>query len=193
LAINLLHFCDFNDLRVGAKSRKLGLDLFWLLMDDGRASDNESNGVGVNMSFFKGVKTKVERFSEVAGNLPDSERRKAEEAHLKPAPIEPYDGPQPRHKSELESRTALIVFRDKQQQELIGELFSIRESVKGETYITDISLLEYIANQVKLGFMYVTSNNQIHFVEGEIADHSNNQESENKKVNKRKRLKIPTR
>jgi len=57
--------------------------------------------------------------------------------------------------NELESRTALIVFTDKAQMDLIGELFSIRESCSGTSYITNIELLENIAREVRDGSMHV--------------------------------------
>lgn len=94
----------------------------------------------------------------------DVEKRDAEEQLLKPESIEPYTGELPKHSSELESRTALIVFRDKQQMDLIGKLFNIRESCAGKTYITNIELLETIARAVQNGTMYV-HNNAVHLTE----------------------------
>jgi hypothetical protein len=87
----------------------------------------------------------------------DVEKRDAEEQLLKPASIEPYTGELPKHSSELESRTALIVFRDKQQMDLIGKLFNIRESCAGKAYITNIELLETIAQEVADGDLYVSN------------------------------------
>ena len=94
----------------------------------------------------------------------DVEKRDAEEHLLKPASIEPYTGELPKHSSELESRTALIVFRDKQQMDLIGKLFNIRESCAGKGYITNIELLEHFAKEVISGNMYV-HNNAVHLTE----------------------------
>ena len=94
----------------------------------------------------------------------DVEKRDAEEQLLKPESIEPYTGELPKHSSELESRTALIVFRDKQQMDLIGKLFNIRESCAGKSYITNIELLETIARAVQKGAMYV-HNNAVHLTE----------------------------
>ena len=88
----------------------------------------------------------------------DVEKREAEEKLLKPENIEPYTGELPKHTSELEARTALIVFRDKQQMDLIGKLFNIRESCAGKGYITNIELLEYFAKEVQDGRMYVYNN-----------------------------------
>ena len=85
----------------------------------------------------------------------DVEKRDAEEKLLKPENIEPYTGELPKHTSELEARTALIVFRDKQQMDLIGKLFNIRESCAGKGYITNIELLEFFAKEVISGNMYV--------------------------------------
>ena len=85
----------------------------------------------------------------------ETSKRDAEEQLLKPESIEPYAGELPKHTSELESRTALIVFRDKQQMDLIGSLFNIRESCAGKTYITNIELLESIAQGVIDKDLYV--------------------------------------
>ncbi|RLG72158.1 MAG: hypothetical protein DRO23_10880 [Thermoprotei archaeon] len=102
------------------------------------------------MSFFdKQKKSKSKKFEKATEGMTKEEIREAELCLLKPEPIPPYDGEQPKHKSELSSRTALIVFKDKAQQDLIGEIFHIRTSINGTTYITDISLLENIAKMVK--------------------------------------------
>ena len=87
----------------------------------------------------------------------DVEKRDAEEKLLKPETIEPYTGELPKHTSELEARTALIVFRDKQQMDLIGTIFNIRESCAGKAYITNIELLESIAQEVADGDLYISN------------------------------------
>jgi len=100
---------------------------------------------------------KVKRDEKFCSMQFDSEeaKRDAEEQLLKPENIESYSGELPKYSNELESRTALIVFRDKAQMELIGEIFSIRESCNGKTYITNIQLLEGLAKLVKDGIMRV--------------------------------------
>lgn len=103
------------------------------------------------MSIFDKKIDRVQKFEKVSEGKTEEEKRELEEALLKPEPLAIYDGPQPEHKSELESRTALIVFRNKHQMDLIGELFQIRTSIGKVSYITDISLLEGIAKMVKAG------------------------------------------
>lgn len=113
------------------------------------------------MSIFK--KTKIDRqkkFEEQVKGVSEKEKRDAESALLKPESIQPYTNELPKHKNELASRTVLIVFRDKRQMDLVGELFSIRESCNKEAYITNIQLLEYIAQQVKDG-KYIVDGEQI--------------------------------
>jgi hypothetical protein len=103
------------------------------------------------MSIFDKKIDRVQKFEKVSEGKTEEEKRDLEEILLKPEPLPIYDGPQPEHKSELESRTALIVFRNKHQMDLIGELFQIRTSIGKVSYITDISLLEGIAKMVKAG------------------------------------------
>jgi len=100
------------------------------------------------MSIFT-KKNKIQKFTKNIKNKSKKEIRKAEEALLKPEDIPQYDGPQTKHRSELASRTALIVFKNKEQQQLIGNLFNIKTSVNNVTYITDISLLHNIAVAVQ--------------------------------------------
>ncbi len=103
------------------------------------------------MGIFDKKRNRDKQFQKATEGKGKKEIRKAEEGLLKPEILTDYAGPTPKHKSELASRTALIVFRNKAQKDLIGEVFSIRTSVNGETYITDISLLEYLATMVKDG------------------------------------------
>lgn len=103
------------------------------------------------MGFFDKPKNKLKNFEKVTEGMTKEEIRSAEEHLLKPAPISKYSGEKPTGRSELSKRTALIVFKDKEQQDLISELFSIKESINNEIYITDISLLEAIAKGVKEG------------------------------------------
>ncbi len=110
------------------------------------------------MSIFDKQQNKVKKFAKVTKGKKKKDIRKAEEALLKPEHLETYDGEEPKHRSELASRTALIVFKDKHQQELIGEIFAVRTSIQGATYITDISLLETIAQAVRDGDMRVVDN-----------------------------------
>jgi len=101
------------------------------------------------MSLFKSKKSKTDKFAETVKGKSKEEIRKAEERLLKPADLKAYDGEHPKHRNELDSRTALIVFKNKAQQELISEIFSVRTSSNGVTYITDISLLHNLAKMVK--------------------------------------------
>ncbi len=101
------------------------------------------------MSLFKNKKSKTDKFAETVKGKSKEEIRKAEERLLKPADLKAYDGEHPKHRNELDSRTALIVFKNKAQQELISEIFSVRTSSNGVTYITDISLLHNLAKMVK--------------------------------------------
>jgi len=118
------------------------------------------------MSFFdKHASSQVEQFEEVVKGKTKEEVRDAEMHLLKPGNIASYDDKVPKHRSELASRTALIVFTNKAQQELIGTLFQIRTSVNNETYITDISLLEAMARGVKKG-KYQIVDNEIQLVTG---------------------------
>lgn len=103
------------------------------------------------MSIFNKKRDKAKQFSEVTKGKSKKEKRKAEAQLLKPEPLPVYNGPTPKYKNELESRTCLIVFRNKAQQDLIGNLFSVRESVSGTIYITNIALLEDIATKVQSG------------------------------------------
>jgi len=110
------------------------------------------------MSFFDNRSDKAKNFSKVTKGKSKNEIRKAEEALLKPEPLEIYKGEKTKHRSELASRKAIIVFKDKKQQKLINELMSVRESVNGEVYITDISMLENLAKAVRNGEMRVIDN-----------------------------------
>lgn len=107
------------------------------------------------MSVFDNKRDKIKQFTKNTEGKAPSEVRDAEESLLKPEPVPKYTGELPKHVSELDSRTALIVFRNESQEELIGQLFSIRESVTHTKYITDISLLEGIARQVKEGTLII--------------------------------------
>jgi len=110
------------------------------------------------MGFFNRQGNKIQKFEKLTENVSAREKRDIEEHLLKPEDIPLYIGPMPKHKSDLSARTTLIVFRDKKQQELIGRLFSIRESCTGESYITDIQLLENIAKGVEDGTYGVRDN-----------------------------------
>jgi hypothetical protein len=88
--------------------------------------------------------------------IKDKEKRRTAEEHLlTPESIPEYTGKHPVHKSEVYSRAVTIVFDSKEQMEMVGELFSIRTSVKGLSYITDISLLVWLSKQVKKGKLTV--------------------------------------
>ncbi len=103
------------------------------------------------MSVFTTKKNKVENFAQVCKGKTKKEIRIAEEHLLMPENLPKHTGEAPKHRSELHSRTALIVFKNKYQKDLIGELLSIRTSVNNHTYITDISLLESLAMGVREG------------------------------------------
>lgn len=103
---------------------------------------------------------RVQKFENIEFSSKE-EKRDTEEKLLQPEAIEPYTGELPKYSNELESRTALIVFKDKAQMDLIGTLFSIRESCSGKSYITNIELLEHIARCVREGSMYV-HNEMVH-------------------------------
>lgn len=92
-------------------------------------------------------------FAKAVKGKGKDEVRVAEEALLQPKPLPKYDGVDVENRSELHSRTALIVFTDRKQQKLISSLLSVRTSVNGHTYITDISLLESLAQAVRDGDM----------------------------------------
>jgi len=98
-------------------------------------------------NIFSKAKNKVKKYEQLSENSTEDEKRSAEEQLLKPEILVPYPGRSPKFKSELESRTALIVFRDTHQMELIGKLFNIRESVGGISYITNIRMLYHLAQE----------------------------------------------
>lgn len=111
------------------------------------------------MSIFKkhSAGSRVKRAEKLKKGKTNEEAREIEQQLLRPAELPKYAGPTPKHRSEIESRTVLIVFKNKAQQDLIGGLFDIRTSkVTGESYITDISLLDTIARQVQAGELVVT-------------------------------------
>lgn len=110
------------------------------------------------MSIFNKRSNKVQQFNRVTKDATNEEKRLAEEALLKPENVEPYAGELPVFSNELESRTVLIVFRDKAQMDLVGNLFSIRHSCTGKSYITCIDLLEHLAVEVQEGRMEVKDN-----------------------------------
>lgn len=116
------------------------------------------------MSVFSKKRDRADKFQKATKGKSESEKREAEEALLQPEPLPEYQGELPVHKNDLDARTVLIVFRNKAQMDLVGEIFSIRTSVANKSYITDISLLEYISKQVKKGKMKVV-NGQIMPVE----------------------------
>lgn len=108
------------------------------------------------MSIFDKRANKQDRFAKAADGKSDEEKREIEETLFKPEELPQYAGELPEYKNALEARTVLIVFRDKAQMELIGEIFSIRKSkTSGDRYITDISMLEHIARRVKNGSLIV--------------------------------------
>ena len=117
------------------------------------------------MGLFDTKRDKVKQFEEVTKGRTKEDKRKAEGSLLKPERLPNYDGDKPKHKSELHSRTALIVFNSKEQQKLIGEIFHIKTSVQGVTYITDVSLLGAIAKGVRDG-KYQIVDNEIQLVTG---------------------------
>ena len=103
---------------------------------------------------------RVQKFENIEFSSKE-EKRDTEEKLLQPESIEPYTGELPKYSNELESRTALIDFKDIAQMDLVGTLFSIRESCSGKSYITNIELLEHIARCVREGSMYV-HNEMVH-------------------------------
>jgi hypothetical protein len=113
------------------------------------------------MSLFNNKKGKSEKFAKVIKGKSKKEVRKAEEKLLKPEELKAYDGEKPKYQNELASRTALIVFKNKAQQDLISEVFSVRTSSSGVTYITDISLLHNIAKIVKKGGAHIDNSGNI--------------------------------
>ena len=113
------------------------------------------------MSLFNSKKGKSEKFAKVIEGKSKKDVRRAEEKLLKPEALKAYDGEKPKYQNELASRTALIVFKNKAQQDLIGEVFSVRTSSNGVTYITDISLLHNIAKIVKSGKAHIDSTGNI--------------------------------
>lgn len=110
------------------------------------------------MGIFDKQQDKAKKFKKVTEGKTKEEIRVAEEHLLKPENIPDYTGASPKHKSELASRTALIVFKNKAEQELISEIFSVRTSVNGETYITDISLLNAISHGVRSDLYRIVDN-----------------------------------
>ncbi len=107
------------------------------------------------MSVFDKKIDRVEHFTKTTEGATEEEKRDAEEHLLQPEPMLEYGGPSPKHRTELESRSALIVFRNQAQQELIGHILSVRESIGGTIYITDISVLEVLAKKVADGEMVI--------------------------------------
>jgi hypothetical protein len=103
------------------------------------------------MGVFTNKLDRVQKYKKVTKNKGKEAKRKAEEQLLTPASIPVYAGDTPKYSSELASRTALIVFKNKMQQDIISELFNIKTSVSNITYITNISLLENIAKMVRDG------------------------------------------
>jgi len=105
-------------------------------------------------SIFDSKPDKVKQFQASSKGVTEVVKREIETQLLKPENIVKYTGEEPKHKSDLSARTVLIVFRNTTQMELIGNLFEIRESkVNHDTYITNIQLLETIAQSVKDGTM----------------------------------------
>ena len=136
------------------------------------------------MSIFDKKINKAKKFENATKGKSKKEIRAAEMVLLKPENIPDYSGELPLHKSELGSRTALIVFSSTKQQKLIGELLSIRTNVQGVTYITDISLLEHVAQAVKDG-IYTVSDGMI--VLPEAPEHTKVDETKAKNPLKRGR------
>jgi len=109
------------------------------------------------MGIFSSIKDKVQKAQELSKGKTKEEKRIIEQKLLQPEPLPKYNGKLPSHKSELHSRTALIVFSSNSQKKLISSILSVRTSCKGVTYITDISLLEWLATKVKEGVLKVTN------------------------------------
>ena len=86
------------------------------------------------MSIFDKQQDKSKKFAKVTKGKTKEEVRVAEEHLLKPENIPEYTGDSPKHKSELASRCALIVFKNQAQQDVISEIFAVRTSVSGDTY-----------------------------------------------------------
>lgn len=102
------------------------------------------------MSFLKKKRDMSKRFTGLTDGATEEEKREGEQNLLKPEPIIPYTGEVPLYRSELDGRSALIVFKDGDQRDLVGEIFAMRTSEgKKDTYITDISLLDTLAKVVK--------------------------------------------
>ncbi len=114
------------------------------------------------MSVFNNKVDRTKNFEHLTEDATEEEKREAELALLRPADLCKYPGKTPKYTSELASRTALIVFHNKAEMDLIGELFEIRTSVSGETYITNIMLLKHIAEEVKTGNMAISKDKVVH-------------------------------
>ena len=104
------------------------------------------------MNIFEPI-DQQEKFKRLTENATEEEKRKTERSLLKPEPLPAYNGMNPKHKSDLDTRVVIIVFSSDKEMELVGRHFTISESAKGEKYITDISkLVDYCAH-----IEYVTS------------------------------------
>ena len=123
------------------------------------------------MSIFNKHRSKVQKFEDAIEGMSKEEVRDAEKHLLRPEDIPTYDGNKPKHRSSLASRMCLIVFKNKAQQDLIGEIFSIRESVNNEIYITDISLLEGIAKMVKEDVLAIVDGKIVEVPPEESSEH----------------------
>ena len=126
------------------------------------------------MGFFEKNKelSRVVKCEKMHEGATKEEKRSLENALLKPETILPYTGVMPKHTNPLKGRSALIVFSSEKQKRLIGEIFSIRESVSGVVYITDVSLLEWVATQVKLGVMCVSDGSIVYAYDEDDLTHT---------------------
>ena len=98
------------------------------------------------MSLFNKKRDQSKKFTELTADASDEKKRQGELDLLKPEPLENYEGEVPKHKSDLERRTILMVFKDESQIELVKKIFDVRGAeITNKFYVTDISILETLA------------------------------------------------
>ena len=120
------------------------------------------------MNIFKNREAqKAKQFAELTKDCTEKEKRDIEQSLLKPDPLGDKGNKRPIHNNDLSARSALIVFRDEVQKKMISELFAVRTNkMSGETYITNIAILENFAKNVRDGSMRVIDERICSIVEG---------------------------
>ena len=135
------------------------------------------------MSLFDHKKDKVKAFKKVKRGRTKKDVRKLEEQMLGPEPIPTYQGENPENYG-IDALTVSIVFPNEKVRDLFGKFLKISYSkVRKAQYVTDISLLINLVEQLDKG--------ELKYINGVFGSFSNRSSSKKRNMaNTPKRRKL---